>query len=381
MDDSKHTTSDIEAQVANLAISDGTAGADVASPAAAMTVANTKLVIMPQGIPGLGKNTCCEAAIRMLGPQAIGIDQDQFNGNKKRCLQKFIEHLNNPQLKYIFVMRNNSVPPEYRGFISLSHKHRWKVLMLTPSEFSIRRDDFSEPLLEICCESVKADRGDHPFSKLTEAKRISIVRRFYKKFRPGSIVSTLADFVGILDWLTDDGTRRSIDAIATDIMQSIKTYEMDEPHPIFTSIHVPDEEKELLLGFTRTHVPDFDLGNKKEFIHHVTLMFSGDQSKSIESARFWYEKCLLRGKSIKVQVTGLCPITSSNEDPTINCIIFTVNLIDPDTDECVNHLVWSGAPHITGILPNGMPPAKSLELLKRDHVPIPCDIEFTNIIC
>ena len=137
----------------------------------------------------------------------------------------------------------------------------------------------------------------------------------------------------------------------------------------------------MLRVFIRTHVPDFDFEKKKEFIHHVTLMFSGDQSKSIEAARFWYEKCLLRGKSIKVQVTGLCPIASSDEDPTINCLVFTVNLIDPDTDECVNHLVWSGAPHITGILPNGMPPAKSLELLKRGHVAIPRDIEFTNVIC
>jgi len=143
-----------------------------------------KLVVLWQGMPGLGKNYIGERVSDMLCRNGIisqWMDQDSFvkdHGNKAGAvaLKHFSDLLGDPFNEVVMVLRNNADESQYRKYINTAKEFDWQIMMLYPSEIV---DTTDRARLVATCMSAVINRTDHPtFDTITKAKRAMLVTAF-----------------------------------------------------------------------------------------------------------------------------------------------------------------------------------------------------------
>ena len=342
-----------------------------------------RILVVLQGIPGLGKNTVGELAVAEMNrnptyhpglvpgqspdsvpPVAACLDQDRFAraGYPPRqtgamCRAELERLLVQPHLAYLFLMRNNANPDQYKSYVRLARDYGWKTLGVVPREMTTPAVD---RLVQICHQAV-TDRTDHPMNQsLPEpSERCGVVDWFRQCFRPAT-VSQGFDRVDYLEWLAGE-QRRSPLAVATDLQRLAHTHAALEPEPWYISIPLSPEMRQHLVRLSPT--PSGGGPPSVEYFHHVTLCHS---DQLLDFPYHWQQLLEMRGRPIRVhveEILGYQTHTGQGKNGKIDSVVATVSLCDVTTGQSLDYLVQSGRPHITGYLPKGRRPVQSLTLL------------------
>ena len=154
------------------------------------SVSKDKLLVIIQGIPGLGKNTIGEK-VASGNKNWISIDQDSFKGKKagELCLKFFKDALKKDKYDVVLLLRNNSNMSHYGKYALFAKEMYWKTLVLYPTEIISKPND----LILVCMDTV-VHRLKHVFDKLDKNKRMALVIAFYSQFEK-AVANDLVDFV------------------------------------------------------------------------------------------------------------------------------------------------------------------------------------------
>lgn len=341
-----------------------------------------RLLVVMQGIPGIGKNTVGEAAATQLNrgrrpddPVATTLDQDRFlvepyklpqRRTGPRCLEELEGLMTDPSyasLQYIFLMRNNANPSQYSAYTRLARDCGWKTLAVTPTELLKPNGPESDALVKICTEAV-ASRTDHPMNVLTPdpKSRQQVVDFFRGSFVPATVAGGL-DLVSKISWCDQTANRRPVSEITTELVQLVEHHRTRDPEPLYISLPLPTSAE--LKSKLREQMPEMSDSSKVvEYMEHVTLCYS-DRIHS--HSALWEQLQQMRGRRIRCRVGeihGFFSQTSRECDTEINAVTATVHLTDAETGENLAHLAASGYPHLTCYMPKGRQPAYSLMLLR-----------------
>jgi hypothetical protein len=307
-------------------------------------VYDTRLVVILQGIPGLGKSLLASHLVESFSNIVISIEQDSFNGNGQKCQKAFKKLLENPQYKIIILARNNENIKQYARYTELADSYNCKVLAIYPEEMRIE-DHNRETLKQICIQSVKERKGHSTFDIIPMEKRGNIVCSFYNQFKIASI-SHNVHFKRSISWLNKSGTRRPIEIIREEVIQYISQCIVLTPEPIYICLDIPSIIKDQLNQYV-SHLDN----NVKKKNDHLTLQFH--TTKNMEMWRYLIE--LGNIYNIKVEIYKW--IRYKNGHSIFLANIYKDNLL-------VNHWVESGYPHITASIPDGNKAKDSINLIK-----------------
>lgn len=169
----------------------------------------TKLFVILQGIPAIGKST----VVSKLTNVTI-LEQDQFKGSGKMCFNACKKLLETLQSGVVLLCRNNACLEQYDRYLDLCKTFEWKILVISPQEM----ETCPSFLLKICIKSA-IDRFGHPtFDSLSPREKENVVRKFHKQFRFPN--DPRIDFFARIKWLTF-GRRREVEDIVMQIQTCI----------------------------------------------------------------------------------------------------------------------------------------------------------------
>jgi hypothetical protein len=307
-----------------------------------------RLLVVMQGIPGIGKSTLAELVTRKYGHKCVTIEQDQFDGNTKLCQAKLKEYLAD-DYEVIILSRNNANESQVKRYILLASEANWKVLVITPSELSTR-PEMRHRLVEICEETVLERTGHPTFDKLKKEDRKKIVHSFNNQFQPLHI-SQHIHLIEEMDYLRLNGKRRNLIQMRDQLYRLIRKNLTATPEPLYIALLVND--KDLLKRKIKINIKNL-VENKvneketKEYLHHLTLM----HSHGLRNNRVLWDRLKnLRHEPFTVHVQSI--VTQG-----LN-IVLKCSLMDLD------HIVLSGYPHITGYITKDESPYISVSILKN----------------
>lgn len=362
------------------------------SSESATTETSDRLVVIVQGIPGIGKNTVALEVAKRLSLPTFLIDQDSFvrkygKSAGAECLKVYEAYLLKATSGVVMVLRNNADVSQYGKYVDAARMAGWKTLIIEAT------DVFCHPaLLFNVCSNTVLERACHPsFDKLPDAKKIQVVISFLSilSTAPRPVAGRQAMYVKEVRWLKDfalpsdvlesysayfssgigfaiperplkdiklieratsRSCRRSIDDVAEDMTmlineclrsESVTIEAASEKEPLYIALALSNDDIVTLRGI----VP-LESATGIEFLSHVTLMHSNSLKDT--TADLWKKLKSMKGSYIKVTVDRLYYAKET--------AIFGVKLEDPS-------IVQSGSPHITGKLPKGVKPVTSLALM------------------
>lgn len=354
-----------------------------------------KLVVILQGIPGIGKNAIADYLAKILRKRVSVLDQDRYAhlGKKvasQKCRDVFKELLGSGDYDVIILARNNAITFQYTTYLDMAQDALWKTVVVRPEEVDTSHRD---ELIAVCIQSV-LERDDHPTMNGTPEKRLEIVSLFsnWLKSEIPQVSSTI-HFVDTLSYLKEstefdpkietqisqaiekgtplpvvNGTenfRRTIKDIASSLNDIIEKH-ISEPVPDFTPIKEdqeplyyglfpPSEMKEWL----KTVIKEMDSFSKKTariYIKHLTLMHKNGKT---DNPKLWdmLKKMVADDETLKLEIYGY---VVRDKDT----IVILARVKDMNGEDKSSEYVFSGFPHITGVLPKQTPAYESVNILK-----------------
>ena len=378
--------------------------------AEAECVMKDKLLVIVQGVPGLGKNSIGEKVASM-NPKWKSIDQDSFKGKKsgEMCFRAFKKLLTTDGVDVILLLRNNSNMSQYGKYALFAKENQWKTLALYPNEILTRQTD----LILVCMNTVLG-RVNHVFDKLERNLRVKLVLAFYSQFEkpsPGDLI----DFVDEILWLNSSelpptinreylwNWYKSMKATRDVFSSSDKNFDelkdqlqLDEfshpdfrlgksvveqaftekiihyltapveskvmiPEPNFVSIKLDDNTKQILTQLI-IDMGGCDTEGKTKYLDHLTLMHSLDKRND---EKLWEKVKNLSGESIVVTV---------NKIYIGEGIVLGADLMYKGND--ASNFIYSKVPHITSFLPKSMKPYQSINFIKENKYERIVDVEY-----
>ena len=373
-----------------------------------------KIVVFIKGTPGCGKTTIvkriCEGQT-----DRVSIELDPYKakhgkkGGKARkvFIEDFTKHLDNEELKVVFVSMNNSNPTHYQDCVNIANEKKWKVMAINiadivhdPKNNFInsaatgvlnRKEHLTvanttetdkkkayDILLEFVVmyepaiqgeygvhivESLQWTKSDEPTSKLnlTYEEYIQSDVVGFDARRP--IEDLIADVVGMIDKHID--TPMTIDRFIP-----IEVNRKPNPEQMYVKLKLSDEQQRQLM----TSIPELENVPEelKRNFKHVTLMHKNGMKKNRE---LW-----LTLQSKKGTELSIVPYAYVYKE---NTVVVKVNVEDEQGNN-VNDMVFSGVPHITGVLPSGVKPFQSKTIAEEateDEIKnIEEQLRFTSIV-
>ena len=377
-------------------------------------ISKNKLLVIVQGIPGLGKNSIGEA-VASLNPKWVSIDQDSFKGKKagELCFKRFKSLITSDAYDVVLLLRNNSNMSHYGKYALFAKEQHWKTVALYPKEI------ISNPakLIATCMNTV-VHRTSHVFDKLDNATRIKLVLVFYSQFEM-PVQNDLIDFVDDIQWLNNTDIDNSVNKeylwewfntiksvrdgfsspnkdylelqqnLLVDSLNHLQ-YRLDKQtiieefvfkinkhisadidlkvfttEPNFVSIKIDPETKQYLSELIESHC---NTNGKSKYLDHLTLMHASDKHKD---NNLWDKVKNLCGESIMVTVNKLYYGDG---------IVLGADLLYKGN--AFNHMVYSQVPHITSFLPKTMKPYQSINFIKDSQYTnsIDVDYEFEGVV-
>lgn len=352
-----------------------------------------RLVVIVQGVPGIGKNTVALEVVKKITDIPVYlIDQDSFvkkHGKSAgaECFKTYEVQLLT-QTGIIMVLRNNADVSQYGKYVEAAGLTGWKTLLIEAA------DVYTDPalLFNVCANAV-LERACHPsFDKLSDSKKVQVVISFLSLLLTTSrpVEGKQATFVRSITWLNSallsDSVRSSYDSyiksgngfgipekpikdllltdhyVARQFRRSIAKVAEDMTALIMTCIDVesrvvPTIKEPLYIALVLSESDKTELRKViplasasltgVEFLSHVTLMHSSNLNES--TTALWAKLKSMKGNVVRITVNRLY---YSKETA-----IFGVDLGDNA------ELVQSKTPHITGKLPKGIKPVASLSLV------------------
>lgn len=328
-----------------------------------------KILVLFQGVPGLGKTTLANNLIKTLGETSVCLEQDQFKGDKNKCLQCLKKLLSNPKINIILLSRNNSNIRQYKSFIDLVNHFSCKVLAIYPYEWS--NIDSKKKLIEICQESVKVRTGHPTFDSLKINERQKIVTSFSRFLQPAKIGNGI-HFTYPFRWLNENLERRSLIEMTRELENNLPYYLENKPHPIYISLPIDCLDK-IKIEKECLGMIEIIGQNTNKYFDHLTL----SHSSNCLDRELWLRCINLKKEVIKIEIYALL-VKKSKEK--VDYLILKCRIEDKYKD-----LVYSGYPHITGIIPKNKTPVVSLDILRlrlrlRENNYINIDLEKPIII-
>lgn len=331
-----------------------------------------RLLIIVQGIPGLGKTEVGNLASNSLGDKSVTLEQDTFwkykSKAKSKCLEQMESYLCDTKLQYIWLLRNNANHNQYRDFIRLAKDFGWKVLIMMPRELAYP-NSAGGILLKVCHEAVIERVGHVSFDAVSPQKRHNIVDSFYRTFRPATIAESQADSVCAINWLRPDCCSREVtlqvehrlsrDDVAGQMILDAQHFRLQTPEPLYIAVKFPEDSKEFLTTKIGELVPDLCLEGKRVYLDHLTLAHS---EQLIGNEELWGQLKARRGQTVKVCVSSLVIVDDVQGHP--ESVVVVAHPVDIEDDSDLSGLVLSGVPHITAVLPKGTAPKHSIDILQ-----------------
>ena len=350
-----------------------------------------KLVVILQGIPGIGKNAIADNLVENLGKRVYVLDQDRYAhlGRKpasKKGREVFNDTLYSDEYDIIILARNNATSFQYTSYLDMAQDALWKTVVVRPNEVDTTR---WEELIAVCSEGVLT-RENHPTLNGTPNERLKIVALFagFLKSETPRVSSTIHS-VETLSYLKEStefdpelgnqirkalanketlpivsdlkSHRRSIADIASDlndiiernINKEVPDYNpIQEPEPLYYGLFPPSEMKDWMKTVIR-ELNEVSNDTSTTYLGHTTLMHSSDIGKN---SALWNELKQMSkdDKTLELEIYGY---VTTNKDT----IVVLVRVID---NLGKTHYVNSGIPHITGVLPRKVKAYESVNILK-----------------
>ena len=137
-----------------------------------------QVVVILQGIPGIGKNAIADNLVENFGKRVYVLDQDRYAhlGRKpasKKCREVFNDMLYSDEYDIIILARNNATSFQYTSYLDMAQDALWKTVVSAQGG----RFDPMEELVAVCSESVLM-RENHPTVNGTPNERLKIVALF-----------------------------------------------------------------------------------------------------------------------------------------------------------------------------------------------------------
>lgn len=373
-----------------------------------------KIVVFIKGTPGCGKTTIvkriCEGQT-----DRVSIELDPYKakhgkkGGKARkvFIEDFTKHLDNEELKVVFVSMNNSNPTHYQDCVNIANEKMWKVMAVNIADFNPKQ----KGNLVNSAATGLLNRNEHfTIANTTDAdkkKAYDILLEFVVMYEPAIQGEYGVHIVESLQWTKsgeptsklyftyDDyiksgvegfDARRPIEDIIGDVVGMIDKHidvpmtinkftpievnRKPNPEDMYVKLKLSDEQQRQLM----TSIPELE--NVPEELNrnfkHVTLMHKNGMKKNRE---LWLSLQSKKGTEISI-----VPYAYVYKE---NTIVVKVNVEDEQGNN-LNDMVFSGVPHITGVLPSGVKPFQSKtiaeEATEEEIKKIEEQLRFTSIV-
>jgi len=324
-----------------------------------LTELKKKVLIIFQGVPGIGKTTIAKKLFELFGIPYYEKDIDKDCFNKMEKVMEFGE------TETIIYSSNNSGGMNERDvekLVRIANTNGFKVLSVHPKEFD--SDTFMKILKEFCLKRMIRREGHVTITQgnMTDEQ----YRKHCLKILDGFIsrYSKISNQDGIiskgLNYLNGE-VQEDLDTLVRKIKEMIDEVRETEmkvdivPQFEYLKLDIPKDKKKKLKQMIPEMI-QIEEGHKV-FLHHVTTSTTNDKDPK------WKEK-----KAMKFERTQIRIVPHSYYYKVIDGkthIVILVDLFDNTGKESMNHLVFSGVPHITTVLPEGMAPKESVQLVKN----------------
>lgn len=347
-----------------------------------------RMVVFIQGIPGCGKSELAEQ-IRKHRTDTVTIELDTYKAKathgekrgkaRKAFIKDYTNHLDNEDVRVVFVSMNNSNPKHYQDLSNIGNQKMWKVMtiniadlkteqeiafILSGAHGALTRSDhltMSNTKKEeknnvyhtvvnfatMCQPAVAGQNGVHIVERLQWTKvgqTKSELYLTYDDYIKSDVVGfdarkptekLMEEVLGMID--------KHIDIPMTvDRFIPIQVNKRPNPEEMYMKLPLSDEHKEQLKVQFKDLIPGFDKISGKEFLSHVTMMHKNNID---ENPKLWLQLRLAIGNKYTI-----VPKTIIHKE---NTIVVMVD-IENENGDIVNNLVCSGFPHITAVLPSGV---------------------------
>ena len=345
-----------------------------------------KLVIIMQGIPGLGKTKLGNLASEQLGEGSVTLEQDTYWSYKSRaktkCLEQMELHLSDPKLSYIWLLRNNSQYNQYRDFVRIAREYGWKVLVLLPHELAYP-NAARDVLLQVCRDAVTTRTGHVSFDSLSPDKRRGIVDSFNRGFSPATIGESRVDSISTIRWLRSDCCSREVEQLVAhrlpleevvgEMVAKAQHYRLEKAEPLYIAVKLPEQMRAALTEIIHTEVTELSLEGKQVYLDHLTLAHS---EQMIGNEKLWQNLKGRVGNTLQIVVSSLVVVEGELGKP--ESVVVVAHPVEPEEGTDLTGLVLSGVPHITAVLPKGIRPKHSVEILKGKQASCVIPLEMSS---
>lgn len=314
-----------------------------------------KLLVLLQGIPGCGKSLLAKQVKLISGPRCHILEGDQYKRNTNLCQEKLREYLGDERVEIVIFDRNNANFRQYKDYLEIAKTYNCRVLNIFPAELI---NDKKELFIDLCVETVQDRVGHQTMDKLASEKREELVRLGAKQFRPAE-TSQGIDFRYKIETCLPPSTlgdqtvliRRDIKRIACEVVGYITEGLSGIPDPLSIVLPINSEFKQELISKVSGHfTPKCKV---KTLFNEITLITSGDNLDDK-----WFEVKKRVGRQVNIVVTKL--ITRKRGTAILMCRISSKKGKD------LTGLVFSGCPHIIGMLPEKTDPAITNQMIKDE---------------
>lgn len=354
-----------------------------------------RLVVFIQGIPGCGKSTAVQ---RICEGQTdrVSIELDPYKakhgkkGGKARkvFIEDFTKHLDNEEIRVVFVSMNNSNPTHYQDCVNIANEKKWKVMAINIADF---KTDQKAAFVNSAATGGLNRKGHFTISNTTDKdkkKAYDILLDFVVMYEPAIQGKDGVHIVESLQWTKSDeptskfylnyeeytqsdvvgfDARRPIEDLIVDIIGMIDKHidipmttdrftpievnRKPNPEDMYVKLKLSDEQQRQLM----TSIPELE--NVPEELNrnfkHVTLMHKNGIKKNRD---LWLQLQFLKGTKLTI-----VPYAYVYKE---NTIVVKVNVVD-EHENNLNDMVFSGVPHITCVLPSGVKPFQSKTIVEE----------------
>ena len=319
-----------------------------------------KIVVFIKGTPGCGKSTVvkriCEGQT-----DRVSIELDPYKakhgkkGGKARkvFIEDFTKHLDNEEIKVVFVSMNNSNPTHYQDCVNIANEKMWKVMAVNIADFETdqkatfinsaatgglnRKEHFTianttdadkkkayDILLDFVVmyePAIQGKNGVHIVESLQWTKTEQQTSEFYLNYeeyiqsdvvgfdarRP--IEDLIVDIIGMID--------KHIDIpMTTDRFTPIEVNRKPNPEEMYIKLKLSVEQQRQLM----TSIPELENISQElsRNFQHVTLM---DKNGIKKNRDLWLRLQFLKDKELTI-----VPHTYVYKEDTV---VVKVNIEDP----------------------------------------------------
>jgi len=184
-----------------------------------------RVLVIFQGIPGLGKTTIAHATCGSSHDRIV-LEQDQFTGRNagKDCLRECDRLMGDETVKAILLSRNNSNLGQVSSYIDLAEDHNWQTLVITPSEMI--ESEHTRQLLKKTCTTSILNRTGHKFDGMSDSRRKMILGKFFNDFEEADDTWNCTKVYRLSWFKNSDGSpiRRTVEEISMELNDVINTF-------------------------------------------------------------------------------------------------------------------------------------------------------------